>query len=526
MQATVTCKQGTHTFDFDGSENGLYSKLGELVKWIPAPDTISILVGTRTVVIDRSVGKFGHPFNKVSYSDLEGLVPSRLPWKLLKKIDDAHNIYNQYEMIPHDLGNRTMSFSESAGRIGAIQTDINRIKLSNYQNNPILFWIKYYDKLAEGYVDFTDMSEQNLPDAPVLGQHRSKNKATIVQQVMTPAMELYQTLLKAAEEFVVEQLEPGLLEQKAPFTEIQIEKAREIWNSLGKSKNVEQFNSKIKKILALAPRRIDAYHGQTVKSYLARAVDDPDEQKQIFADIIDREDALIQSMEAILLSRKAAKPHEVVSKVFEGIEIEDATPEEIDYIKNTMFTDDAVHSQQLVNHIRRVWKVRNTRQDKMFAEYCANRDIGPDKEKQTKMLFHGSRTQNWISIINTSLMLNPNAQINGKCFGNGIYFAPSAHKSFCYTSARWCSNVHSTDMDCSTFGYMGVFETAYGKSVDSAIVTSETQEWMDQNRYDCLHYHAGSATNKVGLARDEIVFYHEGAMAIRYLLEFSENVVE
>lgn len=514
MQATVTCKQGTHTFDFDGSENGLYQKLGELFKWIPAPDTISVLVGTRTVIIDRALGKFGQPFNKISYSDLEGLTPSILPWKLLKKIDDAKNIYNQYEMIPHNLGNRTMSFSESAGRIGAIQTDINRIKLSNYQNDPLLFWIKYYDRLAEGYVDFTEMSEQNLPDAPILGQKQKKARAEIVQSAITPAYELYKTLLQAAEEFVVEQLEPGLLEQKAPFTEIQIEKAREIWNTLGKSKNVEQFNSKVKKILALAPRRIDAYHGQTVKSYLAQEVADPDKQQEIYAAIIEREDALIQSMEAILLSRKSGKPEEVVSRVFEGITISQATKEEVDKLKNTMFNADSA-SKNLKKHVKRVWKIDDPRQNKKFDAYVNERKVCG-----TKYLFHGSRTQNWISIINNSLMLNPNAQINGKAFGYGIYFALSADKSFGYTSASWGNRYNS---DAGSCGYMGVYETAYGKSANSGIVHDYSQEWMDKNGYDCLHYHAGGSDGTYSFVRDEIVFYSESAMTIRYLIEFGPD---
>lgn len=514
MQAMITCKQGSVQFDFDGSENGLYQKIGELFKWIPAPDTVSIMVGTRTVVIDRSVGKFGQPFNKVTYSDLQGLTPSILPWKLLKKIDDAKNIYNQYEMIPHTLGARTMSFSESAGRIGAIQTDINRIKLSNYQNDPLLFWIKYYDKLAEGYVDYTEMSEQNLPDAPILGQKRKLEHGEMVNQAITPAYELYKTLLNAAEEFVGEQLEAGILEQKAPFTEIQIEKAREIWNTLGKSKNVEQFNARIKKILALAPRRIDAYHGQTVKSYLAAEVADPNEQNKIYSAIIDREDALIQSMEAVLLSRKTSKPDEVVQKVFDGITISAASDEEVQHLKDTMFNADSA-SKALKDKVARVWKIEDPRQNKRFNEYVTNRKVCG-----TKLLFHGSRTQNWISIINNSLMLNPNAQINGKAFGYGIYFALSADKSFGYTSAIWGSRYNS---DGGSKGYMGVYETAYGKSADSSKVHDYSQKWMDQNGYDCLHYHAGGSDGTYSFVRDEIVFYDEAAMTIRYLIEFAND---
>lgn len=514
MKAQIICKQGVHTFDFDGSENGLYQKVGELMKWIPAPDTVSVKVGTRTIVIDRAVGKHTMPFCKVTYNDLEGLKPSILPWKILKKIDDEKNIYSQYEMIPHTLGNRTLSFTESKGRIGAQETDINRIKLSNYQNDPVLFWIRYYDHITDGYVDYSDMQEQNIPMAPTLHSVRKNQHGDIVSQVLTPAQELYNILIKAAEEFVTEQLDESVLQQTAPFTELQIEKAREIWNTLGKSKTVDQFNSKIKKIMALAPRRIDAYHGQTVKSYLARQVENPDEQKEIFSAIIDREDALIQSMEAVLLSRKTQKPDQIMAKVFEGITITRATDEETKHLKDTMFNADHA-SKELKAHVARIWKIEDPRQNKKFNEYCKNRKVSG-----TKLLFHGSRTQNWISIINNSLMLNPNAQINGKAFGYGIYFALSADKSFGYTSAFWGNRYNSDGGQC---GYMGVYETAYGKSADSSKVKQHSQEWMDKNGYDCLHYHAGGNDGQYSFVRDEIVFYSEGAMTIRYLIEFAEN---
>ena len=54
--------------------------------------------------------------------------------------------------------------------------------------------------------------------------------------------------------------------------------------------------------------------------------------------------------------------------------------------------------------------------------------------KNKKLLWHGSRNENWMSIISNGLILNPNAVITGKMFGQGIYFAPKSRKSFGYTS--------------------------------------------------------------------------------------------
>jgi poly [ADP-ribose] polymerase len=55
--------------------------------------------------------------------------------------------------------------------------------------------------------------------------------------------------------------------------------------------------------------------------------------------------------------------------------------------------------------------------------------------KNTYLLWHGSRTINIVSILINGLLINPNnVIINGKMFGNGIYFANCSTKSAAYSS--------------------------------------------------------------------------------------------
>ena len=483
MEALAISGPGQVKIDFDGTEGGLFQEVGKLMKWVALPGSMTIKVGTRTVVIDKSIGKHGGSRLQVSYSDLEGLKPTVYPWKMLRRVDAASNRYDSYEMLPHSLGERTISFSVTKGRIGAEQTDLNKIKRETYQQDPILFWATYYEKLEEGYEDFSDVMVRNLPERPrfhVVGQDIS----SVVVKDHDAASELFNILSKAAQNMIFEQLDPTMLQMKQPFTKEQIQAARDIWNTLGKSKNVDQFNSKIRKILALAPRRIDAYHGQTVASYLAKVASSDEEQQEIYSQIIDREDALIRSMEAVFAIKAAEGNKEnVVTGAFPGITVTEATEEEVKKLKDTMFNADKA-SQGLKERVVKVWKIDNPAQNAKFDAYVKTR-----KNKGTKLLFHGSRTENWISIINQSLQLNPNAQINGKAFGQGIYFALSADKSFGYTSIcrRYTDGTGSA-------GFMGVYETAYGKSANANLVRDYSQKWMDNNGFDCLHYHAGHDT--------------------------------
>ena len=130
------------------------------------------------------------------------------------------------------------------------------------------------------------------------------------------------------------------------------------------------------------------------------------------------------------------------------------------------------------------------------------------------MLWHGSRNENWMSIIQNSLLLNPNAIITGKMFGAGIYFAPSSVKSWGYTSylgTRWANGHSST-------AFMGLYAVAYGKpmNVDHWSSLDYKREVL-QNGYDSLHAHAG-----VDLHADEIVLYDEAAVLLNYIVEFGD----
>lgn len=59
-------------------------------------------------------------------------------------------------------------------------------------------------------------------------------------------------------------------------------------------------------------------------------------------------------------------------------------------------------------------------------------------KERRELLYHGSRTVNWVSILKRGLLLDPSsvgAVITGKMFGNGIYWANSVSKSAQYCGA-------------------------------------------------------------------------------------------
>ena len=163
-------------------------------------------------------------------------------------------------------------------------------------------------------------------------------------------------------------------------------------------------------------------------------------------------------------------------------------------------------SDRLKGKVHQVYRVINQKHKKRFNDYLKKEDI-----HQVKQLWHGSRNENWFSILENGLQLNPNAIITGKMFGKGIYFAPSSNKSWNYTSYRgtsWASGNSDT-------AFMGLYATAYGTPHDVTMSESFSQNKLKNLHCNCVHAHAGSQ-----LLNDEIIFYNESAMLLNYIVEF------
>ncbi|OZC03869.1 hypothetical protein [Rubricoccus marinus] len=150
--------------------------------------------------------------------------------------------------------------------------------------------------------------------------------------------------------------------------------------------------------------------------------------------------------------------------------------------------------------------------------------VGAARQRRTELLWHGSRSENWLSILETGLCLHPDrAVITGKMFGYGLYFARSFQKSLGYTSLRgafWTGQRADR-------GVLALYDVHMGRplTVDrhEAWCPALTADGLDARgslwrRYDSLHARAGEM-----LRHDEIVVYREAQACPRYLVEVREG---
>lgn len=186
-----------------------------------------------------------------------------------------------------------------------------------------------------------------------------------------------------------------------------------------------------------------------------------------------------------------------------GFTCEVAPEEDREFIRNN--TD-----FRLTNH--KVFKISNNATEAVF---------NPNKLK-TKLLYHGSRNENFLSILQTGLKIRPKGvQTTGSMFGDGIYAANKARKSIGYTSLRgsyWASG-------SSNKAYLAIFEFATGKEW-KVLDGQKWSGWMsriNKQQVNDKGYDSVFAQGGADLRNDEYIVYDSTQVTIRYLIELKEE---
>lgn len=381
-----------------------------------------------------------------------------------------------YKQIPHGD-----TWTAEYGRIGSS---------SQRREYPMSQWnSKYNEKIRKGYVDQSDLVE----DLIQVQKPKQSEYKEIENKVIAEIVERLQEMAKQA-------ISDNYTISSNKVTQAMVDEAQEILTGLLDIPDVDTFNDMLLKLFTVIPRRMG-----NVKDYLVKSTED-------FAKIIQREQDLLDVMRGQVVQKqimddtKDNDDNKNENTILEqlGLEFDECNDKDIAVIK------DALGS--CADRFYKAWKVKNVKTQERFEKFVKENNI-----KNTKLLFHGSRNENWWSIINTGLVLKPtNAVITGKMFGYGIYYAPKARKSLGYTSLDGSYWVRGN----SKSGFMALMDVAYGKpydvySFDSKYYNFNYDRLQEAcNGANCLHAHEGSM-----LRNDEIIVYKEDQCTIRYLIE-------
>lgn len=357
---------------------------------------------------------------------------------------------------------------------------------------PISKWdSQIKSKLKKGYQDVTDLKKDLVEEIS------STNPESPYKEIENAAI---RAIVNKLQSLARETIRKNYTVKASAVTQDMVDAAQKVIDELANNDStVEQFNEMLLKLFTIIPRKMG-----NVRDYLAKENND-------FAKIISKEQDLLDVMRGqiyvkpdIVESTDEPKKGQTILEEL-GLVFEEATADDIALIKTLM--------KESVGKFRNAWRVSNLKTQARFDKFVAENDI-----KDTKLLFHGSRSENWFSIIKTGLMIRPsNAIYTGSMFSDGIYFAPKCKKSIGYTSLNgsyWANGGSNT-------AYMALFEVAYGTPYvvyqhDSSCYHLNYDVLQKMNpKCNCLHAKA----DKGMLRNDEIVFYRNDQMTIKYLIE-------
>ena len=397
---------------------------------------------------------------------------------------DNHNKY--YNLFPE--GN---TFRVEYGRVDSTKSTMTY---------PISKWdSQIKSKLRKGYQDITDLKQDLVEDIS------STNPDSPYKDVENKAIK---TIVDKLQSLAKETINKNYTVKASAVTSDMINAAQTTIDELANSSlSIEKFNDTLLKLFMIIPRRMG-----NVADYLASSEDD-------FGKIVSKEQDLLDVMRGQVYIKPTVEVNNPVNQkdktILEefGLVFEEADRNDIALIKTLM--------NESASKFRNAWKVINLQTQERFDKFVKDNNI-----TNTKLLFHGSRSENFWSIIKSGLVLRPtNAVITGKLYGIGIYFAPKAQKSIGYTSltgSYWAGGSANT-------AYMAVMEVAYGTPYDVYDFDSQyynlNYEKLQsyQKGANCLHAHAGASLGHSSLRNDEIVVYKEEQCTIKYLVEIGND---
>lgn len=395
--------------------------------------------------------------------------------RYLVMVTASANNNKYYKQIPHGD-----SWTAEYGRVGS-SPQRREYSMSQWDS-------KYKEKIRKGYVDQSDLVEDLIQvEKPAESEYKE-----IENKVIADIVERLQSMARKA-------ISENYTISSNKVTQAMIDEAQDVLTSLITKSDVKEFNEILLNLFTVIPRKMG-----NVKDYLANTTKD-------FSEIIQKEQDLLDVMKGQVVQKQIIdettkndikKENTILEQL--GLVFEECDSRDIAIIKNALGS--------CSDKFYKAWRVKNIKTQKRYDDFVKENNI-----KNTKLLFHGSRNENWWSIINSGLVLKPtNAVITGKMFGYGIYYAPKARKSLGYTSlsgSYWAKGNSSS-------GFMALMDVAYGKPYDVYSFDSKYYNFNYEKLQqfcpgaNCLHAHEGSM-----LRNDEIIVYKEEQCTIRYLIE-------
>lgn len=392
-----------------------------------------------------------------------------------------------YTMTENDNG----TFTAEWGRVGAT---------GQSQSKPMGQWDKVYrEKTGKGYKDNTDLFV-------VEGASDKKSTTTkSVKEFLKSRTEAVINVVKKLQGWAKGSIEENYTVSSENVTKKQVDKAQSLLDEITKydltKKTIKEFNNMLIDFYGIVPRKM-----KKVSDHLIQDADNLTERKN---KIISEEQATLDVMAGqVLLNEDVKEAAEdepgVATDIIEasGLHIEEVKDAAvIKQIKDLM----ADHKSKF----KCAFEVKN---HKTHGHY--DKHVGVVKNKKEELFWHGSRNENWWSIMTSGLLIRPsNAVYTGSMFGDGIYFADKFQKSYGYSSARgsyWAKGSANEAVLALYSVHVGEQKNIHKHNSDCY---SLNHAKLSKEGYDSVFAHGGA-----DLRNNEYIVYQSQQNTIKYLV--------
>jgi poly [ADP-ribose] polymerase len=392
----------------------------------------------------------------------------------------AHNNNKYYEMQEQGDG----TFMATYGRVGASGTSVSySMRLWDRNIN---------EKLKKGYVDQTYLFADETADTGL-----SAIEHPGVQELMSFLMKAARRSIRYNYQVSAEQV-----------TQLQVDQAQLILDRLVElvpnTKVPGEVNDLLLELYRIIPRRM-----RRVQEHLITTLDGK-KDRDALENLLAVEQATLDVMRGQVKmngqrKEQGAAPADLLQSM--GLSVAPVTESEsIRQIRQLMGRD--------ARKFHRAYAVVNHQTQKAF-----DQQVERSVSRETRLFWHGSRNENWLSILGSGLVLRPaNAVITGKMFGYGLYFADQCRKSLNYSSLRgsyWSGGTQSR-------AYLALYDVHVGRQLKIKKHKSWCYELTEAKLQKRGAYDSVYAQGGADLINNEYIIYNEAQCTVRYLIELKD----
>lgn len=383
-----------------------------------------------------------------------------------------NNNNKYYRMSENSDGTWTATW----GRVGASENTM-RYSMSVWDK-------KYNEKIKKGYKDITELKKEV--------------KVTSFKDIEDKeVLDFLLELKKYSKQALID----NYTVTSEQVTQAQIDKAQKILNDLSyfmskKTFNRSKIDSYLTELYTTVPRRMN-----NVKNYLLNGDGDLNKARQILM----REQDSIDNMAQAVATQNSSSEESVTLEEALNIEVQRITEEEKELILKSMGENS--------HRFKRAFRVVNKKTQPKFDEQ-KNKSF----KKWTKLLWHGSRNENWLSILKFGLQIRPTCAVyTGSMFGDAIYLADKCKKSMGYTSLSGSYWARGSNKQA----FIALFEVNTGmeyriKKHESWMYKLTYQKLQELGQFDSVFAEGG-----VDLINNEYMVYKPEQVTVKYIVEIN-----